>query len=129
MILTKGSGQNMKETETPQIEYWHGNKNKFIRWYYYLNTGLGLVNDWKYIAAFILGLYYTLKLVQPMIMVVIFLVVVPILMFIGWLKVNHIAKPYDWYGTQFTSYWAKHGYELQEDTLKVLKEINEKLKK
>jgi len=41
--------------------YIDGRKNFFIRLYYYLNQGLSLVNDFKYLVAFIFAVYYTLS--------------------------------------------------------------------
>lgn len=110
----------------PQEKYYEGRKNQIIRYYYYLNTGLQLVNEWKYIGAFIFALYYTLKLTNPVFLAVMLIIIAPILAVMGWVKVNHIAKVTDWLTVELGTYWSRRGYELQEDIIKTLKEIRDK---
>ena len=44
-----------------EAAYWDGNQNIFVRLVTYAKVGVGLINDWKYVGAFILWLYYALK--------------------------------------------------------------------
>ena len=46
-------------------ENWTGAKNKFIRYYFYINTGLNVFNNFKYLAAAIFGIYWTMHLRNP----------------------------------------------------------------
>jgi len=109
--------------------YIDGRKNFFIRLYYYLNQGLSLVNDFKYLVAFIFAVYYTLKLANPMWLVIIFGVCMPLLIFIGWVRVWHVSKVMDWLNIELSTYWNRYTYTLNEKQIALLEEIVKELKK
>lgn len=120
----------MKElTEEHDKNYWQGNKNKVIRLFFYSQKGLSLVNEFKYLVFGILGVYYTLKLSNPIWLIIMLVVCIPLLIILGWMSVHHVSKVVDFLSIRFGTHWSKYNYELLENQLKELKEINEKLKK
>ena len=108
--------------------HWHGVGNKMIRWYFYAQRGLALVNEFRYIAIAIAGIYFVLKLSNPLWMVAMFVIFLPILVFFGWLQVNKMAKVMDWLGVQFASYWGRYSFDLQERQVKAIESIDNKIK-
>ena len=129
-ITKKGIWQMKSPNEDSHAlksQYWDGFKNKSIRYYYYVRRGLELLNEFRYLIMGILGFYYALKLDNPMMMVVMFGASIPILIILGWLMVHHIAKVIEWLNIQYSTHWSRYTYDLQEEIIKQLKEINEKL--
>ena len=111
------------------MNYRTGVKNKIIRLWFYLNRGLSIVNEFKYLIAGILALYYTLHFSNPLWIVVMFFVSIPTLMVIGWTWVHHVAKAIDWFTVEFSTYWNRKAFDLQEEQNRLLGEILLKLKK
>lgn len=93
-------------------KHWLGWKNKFIRYYFYINTGLNVFNNFKYLVAAILGLYWMLHLKNPIVLLIMFFVSVPFLGIIGYYSIHHINKVMDWLGVKFGSYYSIQQFEL-----------------
>lgn len=94
--------------------YDKGLLNHGVRAWFYLQRGLNLVNEFKYVAAGIFGLYYTLKMDDYRIMIILFLVAIPILTFIGWFHTFKMAKALEWTGMIFSSYFGRYSMDLTE---------------
>jgi hypothetical protein len=109
-------------------KYFAGLKNKSIRYYFYMQRGLGLLNEMRYLIMAIFGVYLTFKMSNPMIMVIMFIVSIPILCILGYISVIHMGKVMDYLQIKFSTVWGKYGYELQEEIIKQLKDIKDKLK-
>lgn len=107
--------------------YWDGKTNKAIRFYFYSQRGLALFNEFRYLFMVIFGVYVILKLNNPLLFVLMFLISIPILCFFGWLAVHKIAKVIDWLNIEFSTHWGRYGYELQERQNRILEEIRDKL--
>lgn len=108
-------------------KYMHGIKNKSVKMYFYTQRGLGLFNEFRYVFMVIFGIYMMLKMSNPWIMLIMFLVTVPILIIAGWFQVHHMAKVMNFLDVEFASYWTRYGYELQEQNLDTLNKIKESL--
>ena len=106
----------------PEPEYWHGSTNKLIRYYFYINTGLNVFNNFKYLVAAIIGIYWALHLHAPLILIVMFLASIPILGIIGYYSIHHINKVIDWLNVKFGSHYSIYQIELLEDIRDALKE-------
>jgi hypothetical protein len=109
-------------------EYWNGNKNKAVRWYFYVQRGLALVNDFRYLLMGIFGVYLLLKIDNPIWLFLMFIIAVPVLLFLGWLQVHHMAKVINWLEVEFASYWSRYSFDLSERSVKALEDINKKTK-
>lgn len=103
-------------------KYWHGAKNRSIRLYFYTQRGLALLNEARYLIMGVFALYYTLKLDNPALMVAMFMVAVPVLIFLGWLSVNHMGKVIDWLNIQFSTHWGRYQYTLLEEIRDAVRE-------
>lgn len=108
-------------------EYWNGNKNKMIRYYFYMQRGLALLNEFRYLIMAIFALYIMFKLDNPVLLIVMFLVAVPILVALGYLCVHHIAKVIEYLNIQYATYWSKYSIGLQEKQLKLLEDIKNEI--
>lgn len=108
-------------------EYFDGTKNRIIRYWFYSQKGLDIFNNMKYLFMLIFGVYYTLKLVNPIWLILMFMVSVPTLIWVGYIAVNHIGKVVEFLNIQYSTHWGRYGFELQEKQNKLLEEIKEKL--
>ncbi len=105
----------MIEDEKNRSLYWEGGKNKAIRYWYYNQKGLELFNQFKYLIAAIFGVYWTLKLDQPILLVVMFAVSVPFLSLAGWVQVHHVGKVVDFLSVQFSTHFGRYQITLLEE--------------
>ena len=116
--------------------YDKGIVNHLIRTWYYLQKGLALMNDFKYLVAGILAFYYALQLDSWIWIVVIFIVALPILIFVGYVYTFKMAKALEWTNMMFATYFSRYGTDLSEknveinaEQLKLLEQILEQVKK
>ena len=107
--------------------YWNGGRNKIIRMYFYQQRGLSLFNELRYLILAIFGIYVLLKLSNPLWLLIMFVISVPILIFVGWLQVHHMAPVINWLDVTYGSYWTKKSMEWQERQVKSLESIDEKM--
>lgn len=108
------------------MDYLNGTKNQIIRYYFFLQRGLALFNECRYLFMAIFGIYFTMRLTNPIWLVVMFCVACPVLIFAGWVAVYHIGKVIDWLNIKYATYGQKYQLEMQERTVKALEEINAK---
>lgn len=108
--------------------YDKGFLNHGVRAWFYLQKGLTLMNEFKYLVAGILALYYTLQLDSYVILLAIFIVSIPVLTFIGWFHTHKMAKSMEWTAMMFSSYFARYNVDLSEKTVKLLDDILQELK-
>lgn len=116
--------------------YDKGFLNHSVRAWFYLQRGLDLLNQFKYLIAGILAVYYMLKLDSYMVLAIIFVVSIPILTFCGWFYTHKMAKALEWTNMVFSSYFARYNIDMAEknientsDTVTLLKEVRDLLKK
>lgn len=115
--------------------YDKGFLNHGIRGWFYLQRGLNLVNDFKYLVAGILAFYYTLKLGSIWWIAILFAIAIPVLLAIGYFHTHKMAKAIEWTNMVFASYFSRYGIDLSEKqtenaekTTKLLEEIRDMLK-
>ena len=119
------------ELNNPKIkeEYFYGVKNQAIRVYYYLKEGLDLFNDFKYLVAGILAVFYLLNLEGYQYMLLMGLISLPFLIVIGYLWTHKAKKTIEYFNLKFTTYFSQYNMRVQERQLELLEEISEKLSK
>ena len=115
-------------------DYWNGNQNKVIRYYFYIQKGLALLNELRYLIMAIFALYMILKLDNIFLMPLMFLIALPVLIFLGWLDVHHMAKVREFLNIKYSTHYSKRNFDLQEQRNKILidllpKDLKEKNKK
>lgn len=109
--------------------------NHGVRVWFYLKAGLNLINEFKYLAAGIFALYYTLQLEDYRLMVLLFCIAIPLLILLGWFYTFRMAKALEWTNMVFSSYFARYNVDLNENTadntgktVKLLEELLQEIK-
>jgi len=110
-----------------QHKYLQGKENWFIRMYFYLNSGVGILNNFRNLFLGIFALYFTLKLTNPVWLVVMLIVCVPILILMGHYNVHKVNKISEWLSTKFSTHYGIKTFELTQKQVKLLEEISNKL--
>lgn len=105
--------------------YWHGAENKFIRFYFYVLRGLDILNTFRNCILAIFGIYYTLKLDNPVYLLLMFIVSLIVLCLCGYISVHRIGKVVDWLNVRFSTHYGAYQINLQEKILEELKKLNE----
>lgn len=114
-------------TDEQEKDYYAGKGgwNRAALEWFYINTGLNTFNDFKYVFAAIVGIYLTVH--YPFIAAGVALLFLPALRILGKIKIEHIAKRMDWLGVVKGTHFSNKGYEMQQETIDLLKEISAKL--
>jgi hypothetical protein len=99
------------------LKYWNGSKNKFIRYYFYVQRGLMLINEMRYLIMAILAIYAILKFSNFWLMPLMFFISLPVLGVLGYISVHHMSKVTDYLAVHFGTHFSKYSVELQEKTL------------
>lgn len=115
------------DMEEKHKRFWDGNKNKAIRYYFYVNKGLNLLNEARYLIMAILAIYTILKIKNPLFMPLMFFGSLPVLCISGYISVHHMSKVMDFLNVHFGTHFSRYSVELQERTLDVLIRLEEKL--
>ena len=100
-----------------------GLKRELVKYYFYTQQGLTLLNEFRYLVMGIFAMYFSLRLDNIWLIPIMFIVAVPLLMFFGWLSINHIQKIIDYFHIKRATTYGKYGYELNEKQLEALTKI------
>jgi len=101
-------------------------KDILVKSYFYLNQGVGVLNQFRNLFLAIFGVYLTLKLTSPILIVVMFIVSVPILIVVGYYNIHKIAKTSEQLSIKYGTHYGIKQFELMEEQVRLLKEILEK---
>jgi len=110
-------------------QFLQGAHNGGIRYYYYLENGLAILNEFRNLFLGILAIYIALKLTNPLLMVAMFIPCLLILTIVGWYNVHKLTKVKEWLGMRFSTYYGIKNFNYQENQVLLLKEIKELLEK
>ncbi len=116
---------NSKEVKE---QYFNGIKNQLIRIYFYLQEGLSLVNNFKYLGAGILAVFYLFKMEGYGKMILMAVATFPFLIIIGYLWTHKARKAIEYLNLKFTTHFGQYSLRMQEKQLKTLEELNENIK-
>ncbi len=106
-------------------KYMPGLHNRLIRYYFYLNRGLDMLNQSRNLFLGIFAAYFALKLDNVWILAAMFFPSVLLLMIAGYYSTHHMSKVLDWVGIRFGSHYAMKNYNLQEENVRLLAEIRD----
>lgn len=109
-------------------EEYKGKANLLIRAYFYIKSGLNVLNDFKYLVAGIFAVVITYKMTNPLILVAMFLVGLPVLFIMGYVNTHYISKVVEWLSIKYGSHYGIKQYELMEKQTKLLEKLLKKLK-
>ena len=104
-------------------KYWNGNKNKSIRYFFYANRGLELFNSFRYLFMLAFGVYYALHLTNPLWLVAMVIISLPVLAIFGYIYVHHMNKVMDYLNIEFATHWGRYSYTLLEKQIQLLEHI------
>lgn len=108
---------------------WYNNyvKENLIKLYFYVTSGQSVVDRFRYLIMGIFALYVMLKLTNPLYLILMLIVSIPVLLGVGWYDVHKISKIRERLSIQFGTHYGIKQFELQEETVEILKEILKKL--
>jgi hypothetical protein len=106
-----------------QNQVYAGGVNKAIRCYWYVKSGLDIVNEFRYIVMAVLGIYFALRLDNYIYLIILFLSSIPILLFLGWVNVHFVQKVMEFLNLRHTTVWGKYSMELNERQTAALEKI------
>lgn len=119
------------EINNPYVrrQYYDGFKNQIIRIWYYLNHGLGLMNEFKYLIGGILATYYFLKTDNLKLMIWMFVIALPILVFAGWFWTHKAKRTIEYFDIKYTTHFGQYNIRLQEKQIETLQELGKQIHK
>lgn len=118
--------KSMNDKEAGKAQFWNGRKNKSIRFYFYAQKGLQLLNEFRYLIMVILVMYQFLKIDNILLIPLMFAVCVPVLILLGWMSVHHMDKVMEYLHIQYATHFSRYNIDLQENQLKALQSIDKK---
>jgi hypothetical protein len=102
-------------------------KDLLIKLYFYCNSGITIINDFRNLGLGVFALYFALKIEHPLMLVGMFIVSVPILFVMGYYNVHKISSVRERLSTKYGTHFTIRQFELIEEQVRLLKEINAKL--
>ncbi len=105
------------------VRYMHGTQNRLIRYYYYINSGLGILNQFRNLVLGIFALYVILHLTNPLLIVLMFALSCPILALVGYYEIHTMSKVMEWIGIRFSSHYAIRQFNYQQAIYNTLIDI------
>lgn len=115
-----------KQIEDQQPAFWEGRSNIFVRLITYAKIGVNQINDYKYIGAAIFGVYYTFKLSNPIWLIVMGLVSLPLIILLGRWWLYKGSKASEFVTTQKGSVLGYNQFNAQVKIIELLEEIKNK---
>lgn len=120
----------MDNTRKPiDRKYWDGKKNKTIRYYFYVQRGLVLLNEFRYVVMVVFVMYKFIGIDNLWLIPAMFFGFIPVLLVAGWVSVHHMEKVMEYLNVQYTTHFSRYNIELQEKQLNILNRIWKFLKK
>lgn len=111
---------------TRENDHWHGWQNKAIRYWFYINKGLDIFNQFRYLLAAIIGIYWTLHLNNRLYLIAMFAGSIPILTVVGYYSIHHWNKVMDWLNVKFGTHYGIASFELQTEIRDAVKKLADK---
>lgn len=108
-------------------DYMPGLENRAIRYYFYLNAGLNIVNQFRNLILAILGIYIALHLDAWWLLAAMFIPSIVGLTIAGYYVVHRVNKIQEWLGVRFSSHYAIRQFDYQRGIYEALKNIDAKL--
>ncbi len=117
----------MNEEEFDE-KYLPGTFNRVIRYYFYLENGLTVLNEFRNLFLGIIGIYIALKLDNVWWMIGMAGVSVIILTVVGYYTVHKISKIREWLNIRFSTHYGLKSFNYSKGQYETLEQIRELLK-
>ncbi len=128
--------EEIKRGKLPLVElndedrkYLLGAHNKGIRFYYYIECGLGVINEFRNLFLGLAALYVGLHLENVLWIVVMFVPSIFVVGLIGRYNVHKLSKMKEWLNMRFSTHYGIKSFNYQEEQNELLKEIRDLLLK
>lgn len=120
----------MKQDEIQEFDhtYLPGVHNKLMRYYFYLNNGVNVLNQFRNLFLGIIALYIALKLDNPVLLIVMFLPSLVVLLLLGYYVTHYLSKVQDYLSIRFSTHFARRNYDFTQRQTELLEEILKELK-
>lgn len=109
-------------------KYLPGLENRGIRYYYYLNAGLGILNQFRNLFLGIIAIYFTLELHSWWLLIAMFIPSVILLTIVGWYNTHRLAKVTEWLNIRFSTHYARQQFDSIQRQVALLEEIRDLLR-
>lgn len=109
--------------------FFPGMENRFIRYYFYLNQGLSILNQFRNLFLGIFALYFTFHLTNPWLLAAMLIPGVLLLTMIGYYNIHRMNKVQEWLGMRFSTHYAIRQFNYNQGQYELLKSIKELLEK
>lgn len=101
--------------------------NRAIKLYFYIYSGVSILNDFRNLFLGIFAAYFALKLNNPILLVLMFFFSLPVLVVVGYINVHKISKVKEWLSVKFGTHYGIQQFDYVKKTAELLEEINKKL--
>lgn len=91
--------------------------------YFYLNSGVSIINDFRNLGLAIFALYFAMKLENPVWLLVMVIVCIPILIVMGYYNVHHISKVRERLSIQHGTHYGIQQFDLIKRQTELLEQI------
>lgn len=115
---------NPTDFDAQNFPGWH---NRLIRYYFYINQGLTVLNNFRNLFLVIFAAYFALKLDNLWLLVGMFVPSILGLGIIGYYATHHANRVVEWLGIRFGSTYSIKQFELQQGIHDALQVIKDKL--
>lgn len=104
-------------------EEYKGKDTLLIKIYFYITSGLGIVNEFRNLFLGLFAMYFTFKLTDPWIIVLLFAISLPTLWIMGYINVHKVSKIKEWLNVKYGSHYSIAQYDLMKRQVELLEEI------
>lgn len=109
-------------------KYLLGMHNRAIRFYFYLQNGLDILNLFRNLFLGFIALYVALKLTNVLWVGAMLPPAIIILIVVGWYNVHVLSKMGEWLRIRFSTHYGLKSYNYQSTSTELLTEIRDLLK-
>lgn len=132
-MLLIATGGRLKLTINMDIEqydtqYLPGIHNRIMRYYFYLNQGVNVLNQFRNLFLGIFAAYFALKLDNPWLLIAMFLPSLLILIGVGYYATHYLSKVQEWLSIRFSTHYARRQFDFTRQQYELLVEIRDLLK-
>lgn len=107
--------------------YFPGLENRLTRYYYYLNQGLTILNNFRNLFLGIIGVYIALKLDNWALLIAMFIPSAILLTVVGYFATHRVNKIMEWLSLRFGTHYGIQQFNYAQGTYETLQEIRDEL--
>lgn len=115
-------------TKENDQRYLNGIENKVTRYYYYLNQGLNVINNFRNLFLGIIALYIALHLDSWWLLIAMFVPSILILTVVGYYSTHRMSKVIEYISLRFSTHYGIKTFDFNQRQTELLEEIRDMLK-